>query len=98
MDAIWVFNGDGQFPSAVFSSREKAEAWIGRHRLAGTLTKYPIDVSVYDWVIEKGYWKPTRPHQQTPKFIQQFSSAYMEHYHYECGESLGENEQRTTNN
>jgi len=28
MEAVWVFNGGGDFPAAVFSTREKAEAWI----------------------------------------------------------------------
>jgi hypothetical protein len=49
MDEIWVFNGGGQFPAAVFSSREKAEVWIAERVLSGVLTKYPVDVPVYDW-------------------------------------------------
>jgi hypothetical protein len=80
---VWVFNGPhNQFPSAVFTSRDLAEAWIERHKLRGTLTAYPLNVSVYDWVTGRGYWKPKREEQTRPEFIANFSSAYQEHYHY----------------
>ncbi len=84
---VWVFNGDGgQFPAGVFSTVEKAEVWIAEQRLSGTLTWYPLDVSVYEWVVEvKRYWKPERDEQASPEFIQRFSSAYTGHYHYENG-------------
>ena len=80
---VWVFNGpNNQFPSAVFRSRDLAEAWIERHKLRGTLTAYPLDVSVYDWVRGRGYFEPKREEQTRPAFIANFSSAYQEHYHY----------------
>lgn len=84
--SVWVFNGDkGRFPSAVFSSRARAEEWIATHALTGTLTEYPLDEGVYQWCLEKGYFKPKRPDQQTPEFIQNFSSASQQHEHYEGG-------------
>ena len=80
---VWVFNGpNNRFPSAVFTSRELAEAWIERHELRGTLTAYPLDVSVYDWATGLGYFKPKREEQTRPGFIAKFSSASQEHYHY----------------
>lgn len=79
---VWVFNGSGSFPSGVFTSRDLAETWIRKHGLKGTLTAYPLDTGVYDWVIEKSYFTPKREDQKTPEFIGQFSSAYQEHYHY----------------
>ena len=83
---MWVFNGaSATFPSGVFSSREKAEAWIQLHGLTGVLTRYPIDIGVYEWTIEVGAFKPKRDDQTTPQFIQRFSSASQEHYHYENG-------------
>lgn len=83
MNQVWVFNGtQNHFPSAIFATRELAESWINQHQLTGTLTAYPINTSVYDWTIEKGWFKPTRPHQTTAKFISNFSSAYQEHYHF----------------
>jgi hypothetical protein len=91
MDSVWVFNGDSStFPAAVFTTQELAETWIADNKLSGCLTKYPLDVSVYDWVIAKGYWEPKKPYQHEPKFKQCFSSAYLEHYHYEEGKEPGE--------
>jgi hypothetical protein len=87
MDTVWVFNGGrNSFPSGVFSQRELAEEWIRKNKLTGTLTEYPINQGVYDWAIEKGYFKPEREDQTTPAFIGNFSSASADHFHYEDGE------------
>ena len=85
MEVVWVFNGDREVPSAVFSTREKAEAWIAERRLSGMLTRYPLDMPVYDWAIASGAFKPKQPYQSEPRFIAQFSSASLEHYHYADG-------------
>ncbi len=86
MEAVWVFSGERiPFPAAVFSSRERAEAWITRHTLSGTLTRYPIDEPIYEWAIARGYFKPKREDQSSAAFIQCFSSVSQEHYHYEAG-------------
>jgi hypothetical protein len=85
MDEVWVFNGGGTFPAAVFRSKEDAEEWIRRERLSGTLTKYPVGVSVYSWAVSKGHFVPKKPEHATPEFIARFSSAGQEHYHYEDG-------------
>jgi hypothetical protein len=83
---VWVFNGaKGKFPSAVFSKKELAEDWVKRNRLTGTLTAYPLDISVYDWSVSNGYFSPKHDEHRTPDFIGRFSSAYQEHYHYEDG-------------
>lgn len=81
---VWVFNGTrNHFPSAVFTTRELAEAWIKQHQLEGTLTAYPLDVGVYDWAISNGSFTPQREDHQTAQFIANFSSAAQEHYHFE---------------
>ncbi|MCU0714236.1 MAG: hypothetical protein MUC43_19435 [Pirellula sp.] len=81
---VWVFNGvKASFPSGVFTSRENAEAWIKEHNLEGTLTLYPVDQSAYDNAIANGWFNPKLPHQKLPEFIQRFTSASQEHYHYE---------------
>ena len=85
MDSVWVFNGGGNFPSAVFTSRDLAEAWISKHRLTGVLTNYPLDVGVYEWAIARGMFKPKRPEHSEPQFIGQFTSASQDHYHYAGG-------------
>jgi hypothetical protein len=84
---VWLFNGDnGRFASGVFTRLDLAEQWIFKNQLSGVLTWYPLDTGVYEWVINKGYWQPKREDQKTAKFIQGFSSASAEHYHYENGQ------------
>lgn len=90
MSEVWVFNGPKtRFPSGVFSSKARAEAWILERRLSGTLTKYPLDQGVYDWAVAQGAFSPKRDEQRTAGFIGSFSSAAQEHEHYEQGVSSG---------
>jgi hypothetical protein len=35
----------------------------------GVLTQYPVDMSIYEWAIERGYFTPRRPDHRTPLFI-----------------------------
>lgn len=87
METVWIFTGPrAQFPAGIFSAREKAEEWIHQHKLSGTLTAYPFDVGVYDWAVTGGLFVARRDDQRTPEFIQRFSSASQEHYHYENGD------------
>ena len=96
MSIVWVFNGGrNPFPSGVFRQRQHAEAWIRQHRLTGTLTAYPLDIGVYHWAIEQGHFKLKTDKHSTPAFIESFSSAAQEHYHYENGERPGETTNRT---
>lgn len=94
MDSVWVFNGErSPFPSGVFTSREKAEAWIAHHRLSGVLTRYPLDDGVYDWAVSSGVFRPSRDDQRSSGFIGRFSSASQDHDHFEDGHHAGhENE------
>ena len=92
MTDVWIFTGRRSptstitaFPGGVFSSRDKAENWIKLHSLSGTLTLYRADVGAYDWAVENGFFKPSKPHHKTPEFIGQFSGGDV-HYHYESGE------------
>ncbi len=87
MNVVWVFVGvKAQFPSGVFTQREAAETWIRQNRPGGTLTAYPLNVGIFDWAVSKGYFKPKRDDQRDAAFIQRFSSASQEHYHYENGD------------
>lgn len=80
---VWVFNGNrNHFPSAVFTERQLAEEWIRKNQLTGTLTAYPLDISIYDWTIKKGYFNPKKEAHRTVDFIANFSSASQEHYHF----------------
>jgi hypothetical protein len=88
MKSVWIFNGlGGKFPAAVFSSRKKANIWIEKHQVSGCLTKYPMNISVYDWIIAHKDWKPSKAGERTARFIQAFSHAGLEHYHYEFEKS-----------
>ena len=87
-EKIYIFHGEGaQFSSAVFDHLSKAEKWITENELTGILTVYPLNVPVYDWAIEKGYFTPKKEHQSSAKFISRFTSASQEHYHYENGKN-----------
>jgi len=86
VESIWVFCGSSApFPSGVFTSIDLAEQWIAKYKLTGTLTRYPINIGIYDWAIQNNFFKPKDDKHKTAKFIQQFSSASQEHYHYEDG-------------
>lgn len=87
---VWVFNGaNARFASGVFSSREKAEAWIAHHVLTGLLTEYPLDSGAYDWAVLHGFFRPKRPDQRTSGFIGSFTNPHLQHFHYEDGKPTG---------
>ena len=86
MNSIWLFHGAGsRFTSGVFTERTIAEEWITKNMLSGVLTKYPINISVYDWAINESFFAPQKDIHQSANFIQKFTSASQEHYHYENG-------------
>ena len=86
LNDVWVFNGESsRFPSGIFQLQEEAVAWITRHGLTGTLTKYPLGISVYDWAIETGSFKVRSSKDEQAEFIGKFSSAAQEHLHFENG-------------
>lgn len=83
---VWIFNYENaKFPSAICSEKSKAVEWIVRLALTGVLTKYPVDISVYDWAIESGNFKIKTPKDAQPGFIGKFSSAAQEHMHFKGG-------------
>jgi hypothetical protein len=85
---VWVFHAsNGTFASAVFTSFEDANAWISQHKLSGTLTEYPVGISLYDWAIKHGFFKPDKESHFSPAFIGRFTSAHLQHYHYSEGEA-----------
>lgn len=90
---IWVFNGaQTQFSGGVFDDLDKAEFWIKENKLTGLLTAYPLNQGTLDWAIENNMVNMTpeklAEKQQNPKFVAGFTSASMEHYHYEEGERV----------
>jgi hypothetical protein len=87
--SVWVFNGaKGSFPSGIFTDLVRAERWIEHHGLTGTLTAYSLDTGVSEWAIAEKFFRPRKPHESSPEFIGRFTSASMEHHHYEDGRRL----------
>lgn len=87
LSSVWVFQAsNGRLASAVFPSQEDGENWIRKHKLSGIMTKYPVGVSIYDWAVGNGYFKPKDQSHSSPEFIGRFTSAHLEHYHYVNGE------------
>jgi len=83
---VWVFVGEGaRFPSGVFTSLDIGKAWISSNKLTGVLTKYPLDEGVYNWAISHGLFTPKKLEHGTSIFIGKFSSASMDHFHFENG-------------
>ncbi|MGN7721768.1 DUF7710 domain-containing protein [Chitinophaga sp. 22620] len=86
LEYVWVFNGENsRFSSGIFKNIEKAEEWIFTNKLSGILTKYPLDIGVYDWAIQNGFFSVKKEDQKQPAFIGKFSSGSQEHFHYENG-------------
>ncbi|HEX5750692.1 MAG TPA: hypothetical protein VFZ09_30980 [Archangium sp.] len=47
--AVWLFTGEGSAqPTAVFSRKQLADAWLAKNRFSGTLVPYPLDMSRYE--------------------------------------------------
>lgn len=87
---VWVFNSPKQpLSGGIFESLSLAETWVKRNKLTGMLTKYPINQGTLDWAIQNNLvnMKPEKldAKKEDPDFIGGFTSASMEHYHYENG-------------
>ena len=84
---IYIFNNPSKskFSSGAFSSKALADQWIKKYKLSGILSQYPIDIGVYDWAISKKFFVASVERDNHPDFIGSFSSASLEHYHYENG-------------
>lgn len=85
---IWVFNAvGGTFPGGVFTERSTAEAWIALHKISGVLSAYPLDEGCYDFAVRNGLIsaRAIAEHQGAAEFVGGFSSASLDHHHYEQG-------------
>jgi hypothetical protein len=83
---VWVFVGENaSFPCAVFSILKTALNEINNYRLSGILTEFPLNTTTYQWAILAGYFNPKKEYQLSSKFVQQFTSASMRHYHFTDG-------------
>jgi hypothetical protein len=88
--SVWVFNSSNKgLPGGIFDNLSLAEKWIANNKLTGTLTKYPVNEGAFDWAIQNNMvnMKPEKlkVKAEDPDFIGEFTSASMEHYHYQDG-------------
>lgn len=93
-EAAWVFMGNRRYPgfaSGVFLSQERAEQWVAHGRLSGTLTYYPIDVSAYEWAVQRRHFRPKKQEHSQIEFIENFACGWW-HDHYYEGRGTGERE------
>ena len=90
---VWVFNGPkANFPGGIFDNLAQAEFWIKDNKLTGLLTAYPLNQGTLDWAIENDKVamnsEKLEEKKNDPHFIAGFTSASMEHFHYENGEKI----------
>lgn len=90
---VWIFNSSCKgFPGGVFAQRVAAEQWIAAHGLTGVLTAYPLDEGCFDFAVRCGFFRgpALERHKNDANFIGSFSSASLDHYHYEDGKCVSE--------
>jgi hypothetical protein len=86
MITVWMFTGDSsKLPSGIFSSKGKAEDWVRRHKLTGTLSEFPLDNGTYDHAIAEGLFEPRKEHETEAWFIADFSPR-LPHEHWRNGD------------
>jgi hypothetical protein len=87
IEYVYIFNGNSSiFPAGVFQNKELAISWIKDNLLSGVLNQYPLNVSLYDWAIAENLFTIKNENQKKPGFIEKFTCASIEHWHFENGE------------
>ena len=88
-EQVWVFNGMQEGASHVGSSRSLDQA----ERLDQEEPASPAPSLYTPWtlgstigLLPEGYFQVKKPHQATADFIGRFTSASMEHHHYQDGQ------------
>ena len=83
MQFIWLIQGtEKQNIIACFEEKEVAEAFIHQQQFKCILMQFPVNISVYDWMIEKQYFKPKTDLEQSKRFKERFRSSYLPHEHF----------------
>lgn len=85
---VWVFNAGGWFaPCGIFDSLEEMEEYVRGHKLSGVGSQYPVGIGLYEYAVETGRFRPTKPHHGSASQVGRF--APPKHFHYEDGERSG---------
>lgn len=79
---VWVFHPSADsFPCGVWSSREKAEAWIRSVGAEGALSAYVLDEPAYESSVRLGLFSPRTAEHESTEFRSTFTTAVV-HIHY----------------
>ncbi len=82
---IFVFHGEGaKFAAGVYDNLEEAKRSIAAHKMSGMLTSYSVNETAYDYAVRSDFFQPKST--QSESFVQNFTSASQEHYHFQNGE------------
>lgn len=80
--AVWIFHGESaRFAAGVFRTEADALAWATKHRVSGIVTEYPVGDGCYDVAVDRGSFKPTKPHHGTSEHVAAFSPGWTRHVH-----------------
>ena len=81
---VYIFHGlSARFAASVYESLEQADFDIKLKEMSGLLTIYPLNETVYDYCVRAKLFEEKE--NVSSKFVQSFTSAYLEHYHYKDG-------------
>lgn len=79
----FVFVGEGSdFPLGIFTALENAKEYMEKYSLSGTVNQFPINIGIMIGGIEEDLFKVKNEYQKGPKFIERFSYASIEHFHF----------------
>jgi len=88
--AVWLFTGqNAAMPTAVFSRKQLADAWLAQTRYSGTLVAYPLDRSLYD--PERSFGVQHLPLEGSAE-AQQYVGTTVESYVYVAGKQVPKND------
>lgn len=87
LSSVYVFHGEkAKFAAAVFTDFVAAEKAIRKDKLSGMLTFYPLNETVFEYTVRKQLFSPSG--NENGDYISRFTSAVLEHYHYENGKRI----------
>src|SRR5262249_29151830 len=83
---VGIFHGESRtVSSGFFTDQAAGVAWIARHELTGVLTEYEVGNGSYDFAVEQGRFRNTKPHHGTPEHVGSFSPG-LDHIHVTGGQ------------
>ena len=85
---VFIFHGSGaKFAAGVYDGLDAAKRNIAAHKMSGLLTKYSLNETAFDYAIRNKLFEPKE--EKPAHFVQRFTSAAQDHFHFENGEMSG---------